>query len=198
MGVVLTSTAVANAAPGDCLLLGPEGAKQLVCEPYPPRDPDAPPALSSRCRDLPPIGGLPRRECQQFVTATGALFGPPQTFTYDPPGCSCPAVEMLPAPAPRPAYVPPRELPPLVRPLPPVARPQTPRAPLPAAPVVEAAPVEQAPPAVDVVAEPAPSPVPAAAPRETWLDTVDSAVPWAAGIAALVLVFCLAYRPKRG
>lgn len=181
---------VAHAAPGDCLIL----AGRPVCEPYPP-DPDNPFPLDSVCTPLDPIGGLPRKSCQSFLTKTGELVGEPQVFTYPPENHLQPPV-IAPAPA-RPAYVPPQELPPIVPPLSPEdAAPRTP-APLPT-PAVETtpAPATSEPAPIDAAPRPLPAGPPAAH-ADGWSDRVDAVVPWAAGIAAVALLFCLVYRPRR-
>jgi hypothetical protein len=195
MGVVLSGTA-AHAAPGDCLLLGPEGAKQLVCEPHPA--PDVPP-LDSVCTPLEPAGNLPRKSCQSYFVATGELYGDPQTYTYAPKNnLEAPVIEPY---TPRAPYVAPVEsygsseddgpLGPYPAPQPVPTRP----APAPV-PVVEDTPAPAETPVVDAAPLPAPS-GPTAARHETWVDTVDRWVPRVGAFALFVLVMALAWRPRR-
>lgn len=183
---------VAHAAPGDCQIL----AGQPVCEPYPP-NPDNPFPLGSVCTPLAPAGELPRKSCQSFLTETGELVGEPQTFIYPPENdLEAPPV---PAPvAPRAPYVAPAGNDEANDSAPLNPRP-TPVVPAPSAPAtVEAAEPTAAPttsPARIDAAPISPSPGRPAAHR-SWVDAVDGAVPWAAGIAALVLVLALVWRPR--
>lgn len=103
--LVFAGAPSANAAPGDCLVLGTP--PQLVCEPYPPADPDEPFPLYSICTPLEPIGGLPRKSCQEYVTATDEPYGDPQIFTYPPENTLTPP--SIPSSTPRPTYTPPAE-----------------------------------------------------------------------------------------
>lgn len=191
LGVVLSGTA-ANAAPGDCLLLGPEGAKQLVCEPHPSTGP----VLDSVCTDLEPAGNLPRRSCQSFVIATGELYGGPQIYTYAPENTL--SAPVIPPYTPRAPYVAPAgndesndSTPLSPRPKPVVPAPRTPdpvevEEPI-AVPTPTPAPIDAAP--------VSPSPGRPAADAD-WLDTVDDHMPAVALVAFLVLVLALAWRPR--
>lgn len=183
---------VANAAPGDCLIL----AGRPVCEPFPP-DPDNPFPYDSECTPLESAGELARKSCQTFLTETGELVGDPQTYIYPPEN----DLEAPPAPAPvapREPYVAPAgndeandSTPLSPRPTPVVPAPRTP------APVEAAEPTAAptSPPARVDAAPVSPSPGRPAAHR-SWVDAVDGAVPLVAGIAALVLVLALAWRPR--
>lgn len=186
LGVAISGVGVAQAAPGDCLVLG----GQLVCEAV-----EETPPLTSVCTPLEPVGNLPRSSCQTIVRETGELIGDPQVFTYPPRNdLEAPVVEV---PRPREPYVPPTRSPaPTVRNSEPTAAPRTPAAPV--APVAVEVPVPSsaAPATVDAVpTRPAPA-GPAAAHRRTWVDTVDAVAPWVGLAALFVLVFAVAYRPK--
>lgn len=188
--IAASGVGVAQAAPGDCLIL----ADQPVCEPF--DTPDTPP-LYSECTDLPPAQGstLVRRSCQLFRVVDDVAVGDPQTYTY-PPENKLPEPTFAPV-AERPAYTAPAERPePVDRPA--TAAPATPDVPAASAPT-QAAPspaTTSTPARIDAAPRPLPA-GPPAAPRDTWVDTVDSVVPWAAGVAALVLVFCLVFRPRK-
>lgn len=201
---LMVAAPVANAAPGDCLIL----AGQPVCEPFP----DETPPLYSVCTDLPPAEGstLIRRSCQLFRVTDDVAVGDPQVYTYPPANTLTPP----PSPSPSPAVTPTRTpAAPSTRTVV-VSSPSPVTRTLPAAPetVVETVEVPapttpptttSAAPTTDVEAAPPWDGITSDEDRENWFMSVsDGMLLGIAAVAALVLLTALVvppwYRRRRG